>query len=117
MSEREGRSTMKKTSKMAVASFVLSVIALICIVGAGMLKSVFLENLSLCFPILAVVLGLVARHKIRKSKNSFAGSGMALSSVIVGWLLIAAIPLYAQFEYHRCGFTRGNDTFEVETRS
>lgn len=79
----------KRMSKLAIASLCLCIVAFVCFVGAFMLENDFLVKVSLCLSIPTVVSSLLARRKIRKSKDSLAGSGIALLGVIVGWLLIA----------------------------
>ena len=70
----------RKTSGMAVASLVLSIVSVptICCCGAGLVAA-----------ILAVVFGHLAMGQIRRSEGRLDGTGMAVAGLVIGYASVA----------------------------
>jgi hypothetical protein len=65
-----------KTNGMAVASLVLSILGFICFLGLISAGA-------------AIILGVIARRKIRESGGAEKGDGLALAGIIVGAVFVA----------------------------
>ncbi|HUK81434.1 MAG TPA: DUF4190 domain-containing protein [Verrucomicrobiae bacterium] len=71
-----------KTSGLAVASLVLGILGLTCL-------------LPILGPILAVIFGIVALNQIGKSRGGVTGQGQAIAGLILGGVGLFMIPILA----------------------
>ena len=69
-----------KTSGLAVASLVLGILGLTCI-------------LPIIGPLLAIIFGIVALNQISKSGGQIAGQGQAIAGLITGGVSLVMIPI------------------------
>ena len=76
----------RKTDGFAIASLVLGILA---IPGA------FFLGAGLAPAVLAIVLGLIARDRIKRSGGTLAGSGLATAGWILGGCGIVLVVAYA----------------------
>lgn len=77
---------------LAIASLILALVAFM----VGMpLSLLFFPFLLLFYPalIIAVILGHVARSKIKKSRGALTGAGLALAGLILGYSGIVVVPI------------------------
>lgn len=75
-------SSPSKTSGLAIASLVLGILGLTCI-------------LPIIGPILAIVFGIVALSRINKSRGAITGNGQAIAGLVLGGVGLVMIPIMA----------------------
>jgi prepilin-type processing-associated H-X9-DG protein len=83
-----------KTSGMAIASLVLGILGLTCI-------------LPIIGPLLAVIFGIVALNRISKSGGQITGQGQAVAGLIIGAISMLMIPIMAAIMLPAFGQARG----------
>src|SRR5438552_7611412 len=71
-----------KTSGLAIASLVLGILGLTCI-------------LPIIGPILAIIFGIVALNQISKSRGGVTGQGQAIAGLVLGGISLVMIPILA----------------------
>ena len=75
-------SSPSRTSGLAIASLVLGILGLTCI-------------LPIIGPILALILGIVALNQINKSRGTVTGQGQAVAGLVLGGVGLVMIPIVA----------------------
>jgi len=69
----------KRTSGMAIASFVLGIVGIIsCWMGVGIIMS-----------ILAIIFGIIGLREVKRSPDEVTGYGLALAGFILGVVTLA----------------------------
>ena len=90
-----------QTSGMAIASMICGILGLLlwlpCIpaIILGMMKAAALMMILWLPCIPAIILGHLGLSAIKKSAGALKGGGMAVAGLVMGYLMIAAIPLIA----------------------
>jgi len=102
---RQSPAQQAKTSKLAIASLVLALLALISIISAFILRydiavHICLLAFYICPPV-ALILGIISIFKIRKSKGQLKGKVYAIVGIVIP-SLFATYVIYAATRPTRC---------------